>query len=99
MKTLSIVYQQKAELIDYIDKQIQSASGGRLNGEMLQTYIQRAFSISYNQNSIYKLLKSLNITWTTSRSKHPKQSEEAQENFKKTANWNDQVDPRTYCTR
>jgi hypothetical protein len=25
----------------------------------------------------------LNITWTTSRSKHPKPSEEAQENFKK----------------
>jgi hypothetical protein len=41
----------------------------------------------------------LNITWTTSRSKHPKQSEEAQENFKKTANWNDQVDPPTYSTR
>jgi transposase len=78
--------QQKAELIDYIEKQSQSASGGRLNGGMLQTYIQHAFSISYHQNSIYKLLKSLNITWTTSRSKHPKQSEEAQENFKKTAN-------------
>jgi len=27
--------QQKAELIDYIEKQSQSASGGRLNGEML----------------------------------------------------------------
>jgi transposase len=78
--------QQKAKLIDYIDKQIQSTGGGQLNGEMLQTYIQHAFSISYHQNSIYKLLKSLNITWTTSRSKHPKQSEEAQENFKKTAN-------------
>jgi transposase len=78
--------QQKTELNDYIKKQSQSASGGHLNGEMLQTYIQHAFSISYHQNSIYKLLKSLNITWMTSRSKHPKQSEEAQENFKKTAN-------------
>jgi transposase len=66
--------QQKAELIDYIEKKSQSASGGRLNGEMLQTYIQRAFSISYHQSSIYKSLKSLNITWTRSRSKHPKQS-------------------------
>jgi transposase len=78
--------QQKAERLDYIEKKSQSASGGSLNGEMLQTYIQRAFSISYHQNSIYKLLKSLNITWTTSRSTHPKQFEEAQENFKKTAN-------------
>ena len=82
----SLSSQQKAKLIDYIEKQSQSASGGRLNGEMLQTYIQRAFQISYYQNSIYKLLKTLNITWTTSRSKHPKQSEKAQENFKKTAN-------------
>ncbi|AGH43508.1 hypothetical protein C427_1399 [Paraglaciecola psychrophila 170] len=49
---------------------------------MLQNYIQQTFSVNYHQNSIYKLLKSLNITWTTSRSKHPKQSEEAQKNFK-----------------
>jgi hypothetical protein len=41
----------------------------------------------------------MNITWTTSRSKHPQQSEEAQEHFKKTWDWNDQVDPRTYCIR
>lgn len=67
--------QQKTELVDYIEKQSQSASGGRLNGEVLQSYIQQTFSISYHQNSIYKLLKSLNITWTTSRSRHPKQSE------------------------
>jgi transposase len=78
--------QQKAELLDYIEKQSKSTSGGRLNGEMLQNYIQQTFSVNYHQNSIYKLLKSLNITWTTSRSKHPKQSEEAQEDFKKTSN-------------
>lgn len=77
--------QQKTELVDYIEKQSQSASGGRLNGEMLQTYIQQTFSINYHQNSIHKLLKSLNITWTTSCSKHPQQSEEAQEDFKKTS--------------
>ena len=35
--------QQKAELIDYIEKQSQSASGGRLNGEMLQTYSTSLF--------------------------------------------------------
>jgi transposase len=78
--------QQKAELLDDIKKQSQSTSGGRLNGEMLQNYIHHTFSVNYHQNTIYTLLKSLNITWTTSPSKHPKQSEEAQENFKKTAN-------------
>jgi hypothetical protein len=39
----------------------------------------------------------LGFSWITSRSKHPKQSEEAQEDFKKTANWNDQLDPWAYC--
>jgi hypothetical protein len=41
------------------------------------------FRLAIIKTQFYKLLKSLNITWTTSRSKHPKQSEEAQENFKK----------------
>jgi hypothetical protein len=75
--------QHKAELIDYIEKQSQSKSGRRLSSEVLRTFIQQAFSINYHQNSIYKLLKSLNITWTTSRSKHPQQSGEAQKHFKK----------------
>jgi transposase len=78
--------QQKAELVEYIEKQSQSCKGGRLNGEMLQRYIQQVFTVNYHQNSIYPLLKSLGISWTTSRSKHPKQSLEAQEEFKKTAN-------------
>lgn len=77
--------QQKVTLVDYIEKQSHACKGGRLNGEMLQNYIQEVFSVNYHQNSIYNLLKSLGITWTTSRSKHPKQSEEAQEDFKKTA--------------
>ena len=77
---------QKAVLAQYIEQQSQSSQGGRLNGEMLQTYIQQTFGISYHQNSIYNLLKAMNITWTTSRSKHPQQSEQAQEDFKKTGN-------------
>ncbi|MBL4630188.1 MAG: winged helix-turn-helix domain-containing protein [Paraglaciecola sp.] len=44
--------------------------------------MQHTFSINYHQNSIYKLLNSLNITWTTSSSKHPQQSEEARKNIK-----------------
>jgi transposase len=40
--------QQKAELLDYIEKQSQSTSGGRLNGEMLQNYIQQTFSVNYH---------------------------------------------------
>ncbi|PTP18423.1 hypothetical protein CWO07_25070, partial [Vibrio splendidus] len=35
------------------------------------------------------LLHELNLSWITTRSKHPKQSEEAQESFKKIPNRND----------
>ncbi len=54
-----------------------------LNGDMLQIYIHQTFAVNYHQNSIYNLLKSLSISWTASRSKDLKQSEEAQENLKK----------------
>lgn len=78
--------QQKEALAHYIEQQSLSSKGGRLNGEMLQGYIQQTFSVNYHQNSIYNLLKSMNITWTTSRSKHPKQDSESQEDFKKNPN-------------
>lgn len=77
---------QKEALAHYIEQQSLSSKGGRLNGEMLQSYIQQTFAVNYHQNSIYNLLKSMNITWTTSRSKHPKQDSESQENFKKNPN-------------
>ncbi|MFT6898761.1 MAG: transposase [Paraglaciecola sp.] len=78
--------QQKEALAHYIEQQSLSSKGGRLNGEMLQSYIQQTFAVNYHQNSIYNLLKSMNITWTTSRSKHPKQDSESQEDFKKNSN-------------
>jgi transposase len=74
--------QQKVVLIDYIGKQGHFCKGKCLNGEMLQTFIQRTFAVNYHQNSTYNFLKSLGISWTTSRSKNLKQSEEAQENLK-----------------
>jgi transposase len=46
-----ITEQQKVALRDYIEKQSHSCKGGRLNGEMLQSYIQQVFSVNYHQNS------------------------------------------------
>jgi transposase len=86
-------------LIDYIEKQSHFFRGGRLNNEILQSFIQQVFAVNCLQNSVYNLLKSQGLSWTTSFSKHPKQSEEAQEDFKKTSNRNDQADPQTYYTR
>jgi hypothetical protein len=39
--------------------------------------------VSYSLTKIYRLLHRLNFSWVTSRSKHPKQSQDAQEDFKK----------------
>jgi hypothetical protein len=75
--------QQKLVLIDYMEKQSHSCKRTYLNGDMLQIYIHQTFAVNYHQNSNYNLLKSLGISWTTSRSKDLKQSEEAQENLKK----------------
>ena len=74
---------QKAQLCRYIKDQSQRDTGGRLTGESIHQYIQESFSVTYHPNAIYTLLKKLGFSWVTSRSKHPKQSQEAQETFKK----------------
>lgn len=77
---------QREQLFDYIDKQSRSHQGGRLTGETIRLYIADQFQITYHPNAIYKLLHLLGFSWITSRSKHPKQSQTAQDEFKKTAN-------------
>lgn len=78
--------EQRVLLFNYIDKQSRSNKGGRLTGEVIRLYIADEFQINYHPNAIYKLLHLLGFSWITSRSKHPKQSQEAQDEFKKTAN-------------
>lgn len=77
---------QREQLSSYIDKQSRSTKGGRLTGEAIRAYIVEQFQLSYHPNAIYKLLHLLGFSWITSRSKHPKQSQETQDEFKKTAN-------------
>lgn len=86
---------QQQQLRDYINRSSQSSEGGRLTGEAIHTYISQQFGVSYHSNAIYKLLKSLGFSWITSRSRHPKQSEEIQEEFKKTNIGSDQKSTRS----
>jgi transposase len=76
--------QQKRTLYQYIDDLSRSELGGRLTGVDIQSYIEQQFGIHYHLNHVYKILKSIGLSWITSRSKHPKQSLEAQAEFKKT---------------
>ncbi len=60
--------------------------GGRLKGTFESAYVEQEFGVSYSLTNIYRLLHQLDFSWITSRSKHPKQSQDAQEDFKKIQN-------------
>jgi transposase len=75
--------QEKGLLKDFVIKHSTKTEGGRLVGEDILRYIEDSFDVTYGLRNIYRLMAELNLSWITSRSKHPKQSEEAQEKFKK----------------
>ena len=81
--------QQLLQLSNYVSEQAKNEKGGRLVGTDIQMYVLKEFGIKYHLSQIYKILKRLGFSWVTSRSKHPKQSIEAQEDFKKIPNKND----------
>lgn len=80
---------QLVQLKGFVVKTAIKPDGGRLQGKDVQAYIVSEFGIQYQKSNIYNLLHELNLSWITTRSKHPKQSIEAQEAFKKIPNKND----------
>ena len=70
----------------FIDGSSRSSKGGRLIASDIQRYIEDNFAVKYQPSNIYRLMHELGFSWITSRSKHPKQSQEAQDEFKKIAN-------------
>ena len=84
---------QLAQLTEYISNNSIKEKGGRLKAQTIITYIAQKFNLNYRVSNIYRLLHQLGFSWITSRSKHPKQSEEVQEDFKKIRNGNDPYDP------
>ena len=87
---------QSQDLADFINNRSHSSKGGRLIAADIQQYIEQHFTVRYQQSNVYRLMHALGFSWITSRSKHPKQSQDAQDNFKKTANGNDLSDPGPY---
>ena len=81
--------QQRNKIKHYVSKQAKSDAGGRLIGTDIQTFIQTEFGFHYHLSSVYRLLNKLGFSWITSRSKHPKQSQVIQNDFKKIPNKND----------
>lgn len=73
------------KLAAFIAENSRSSQGGRLIATDIQRYIEDNFGVKYQQSNIYRLLPELGFSWITSRSKHPKQSQEAQDEFNRVA--------------
>ena len=72
------------DLMALIEASHESDSGGRLTGQDIANLIDEKWQVRYTVNGVYELLKSLRMSWVSSRSKHPKQNQQQQETFKKT---------------
>lgn len=57
--------------------------GGRIRGQDLVDYFASKQGIHYSLSGMYHRLHKLKYSWITSRSKHPKQTPEGIEEFKK----------------
>ncbi|SUJ06132.1 Transposase and inactivated derivatives [Shewanella morhuae] len=75
---------QQACLKAFVQQRSLSEQVGRLMAKDLSHFIQSEFGVTFKQANIYRLLHQLGFSWITTRSRHPKQSEAAQEAFKKT---------------
>ncbi|WP_084659845.1 helix-turn-helix domain-containing protein [Vibrio sonorensis] len=75
--------QQREQLSLYIKNRAEDSSGGRLTGADIHAHIVVEFGKYYHPGSIYYLLNHMGFSWITSRSKHPRQSQIIQDDFKK----------------
>ncbi len=74
---------EMSELKEAILEQQALRAGGRMTGYDIQAYIEKRWAVSYGLSTVYTLLAKLNLSWISSRSRHPKQSVEQQAGFKK----------------
>lgn len=75
--------EQKQCVRDFVLKHAVKEDGGRLIAEDVRLFMASELDTTYTLSNTYRLLHELKLSWITSRSRHPKQSEEAQEAFKK----------------
>ncbi len=81
--------QQLKKLKKFVTDSAIKECGGRLQAQDIAIYIEQHFGIQYRQSNIYHILHDIGLSWITTRSKHPKQSQKAQDDFKKIPNRND----------
>ena len=60
-----------------------SLSGWRLRGKDMIQLVKDEWGVEYTLSGIYRLMKAIGMSWFSTRSKHPEQDEQAQQQFKK----------------
>ncbi len=78
--------EQREQLSQYIKARAMDSSGGRLTGNDIHAYIVNEFGKHYHPDSVYYLLNHMGFAWITSRSNHPRQSQQIQDELKKNQN-------------
>jgi len=74
---------KEKELEKVILEKQKKRSGGRLTGSDVHKIVNEDFGIGCALRTIYDLLRRINFVCISSRSKHPKSDQKAQEDFKK----------------
>ena len=73
-----------------VEKLREERNGGRVIAKDVQTLLLEKYNITYELNSLYALLDCFDFSWVSCRSKHPKRSQEAIDDFK--SGFSDAVD-------
>lgn len=77
--------EQEQALIAKVHEVLQAHAGGRLTAKKICKWINEQWGIVYKDASIYDLLKRLNLSWITARSRHAKADEAIQGDYKKNS--------------
>ena len=85
--------EQLGLLAEFIETNSIKEQGGRIIAEDVREYLFTTFNVNYAIRNVYRLMHSLGFSWITSRSRHPKQSLEAQEAFKKLPPYSPELNP------
>ena len=71
-------------IAEFMKKLYSSEIGGSITGKQLLSIVKKHFNVECCLQTIYNTLHSLNLSWISCRSKHPKSDLEVQELYKKT---------------
>lgn len=83
-KPYKITAEIKNWIADFMKALYSSQVGCSITGSQLLTLVKQTFSIECTLQTIYNALHSLNLSWISCRSKHPKSDAELQTLYKKT---------------